>query len=193
MRVYDISRELFSAKVYPGDPKPYTEPIQRMDMGDDCNVTGYYASAHAGTHVDAPSHYIENGQTVDQLDLGRFMGPCTVVTVKGIVTGKDIDRLLATGCEKRVLFNGNGESFLAPSAAFALVEAGVLLVGTDALSIGAYGEEVQPHRELLGGGVPVLEGLKLRGIREGDYFLIALPVRMGGLDAAPARAVLLES
>lgn len=192
MKVYDISREFFSAKVYPGDPEPRLEPIQRMEMGDDCNVTAYYACAHAATHIDAPRHYFEDGKAIDQLELNRFMGSCSVVTVKGIVTGKQIDRLMASGCQKRVLFHGDGQAFLAPSAAFALAESGALLVGTDAPSIGAYGEETQPHRELLGAGIPVLEGLKLRGVREGEYFLIALPVLMGGLDAAPTRAVLLE-
>ena len=193
MKVYDISREFFSAKVYPGDPTPYKEPIQRLEMGDECNVTAYYACAHAATHVDAPRHYYEDGKTIDQMDLNRFMGPCSVVTVRGIVTGKQVDRLLASGCQKRILFHGDGQAYLAPSAAFALAEAGVLLVGTDASSIGAYGEEIQPHRELLGAEIPVLEGLKLRGVREGNYFLIALPILMGGMDGAPVRAVLLES
>ncbi len=192
MKVYDISREIFSAKCYPGDPAPHIEPIQRIETGDGCNVTAYYACAHAATHIDAPRHYFENGASVDQMDLARFMGPCSVVTVKGMITGKQIDHLMAGGCKKRVLFNGDGKAFLAPSAAFSLAEAGALLVGTDALSIGAYGEETQPHRELLGAGIPILEGLRLRGVREGDYFLIALPVCLGGLEAAPTRAVLLE-
>lgn len=191
MKIYDISRELFSTKPYPGDPKPYSEPLLRLETGDMINLSGYYAGSHSGTHVDAPSHYIYGGKTIDQLSISRFIGPCSVFTVKGLLTGKDMDRILQES-EKRILFHGNGQAFLTQSAAFTLAEAKVLLVGTDAPSIGMYEEEEKPHRELLGAEIPILENLNLQGIREGRYILSALPIKMAGMDGAPVRAVLME-
>lgn len=191
MKIYDISREFFTTPPYPGDPKPRWEPLERMDMGSEYNTSAYYAGTHAGTHVDAPLHYVFEGTDVAGLELSRFMGMCTVFTVKGLITGKDIDRMLLHS-QKRILFRGAGQAFLSQSAAFALAEAGVLLVGTDASSIGMYEQESAPHKELLQAGIPILENLNLHGIREGDYFLCALPVKMAGCEAAPVRAVLME-
>lgn len=191
MKIYDISREMFSTPPYPGDPKSRWEPLQRMDAGSEYNTSAYYACAHAGTHIDAPLHYVFEGTPIDQVDIHRFLGMCTVFTVKGLITGKDIDRMLLHS-QKRILFRGAGQAFLSHSGAFALAEAGVLLVGTDASSIGMYEEETPPHKELLQAGIPILENLNLHGVREGDYFLSALPIKMAGMEAAPVRAVLVE-
>ena len=192
MRIYDISRELFSCPPYPGDPKPWHEPLARIETGDGANVTGFYAGTHSATHADAPLHYFPDGQGIGELPPIHFIGPCSVFTVKGLLTGKDMERLLEKS-QRHILLHGNGQAFLSQSAAFTLAEAGILLVGTDAPSIGMYENEEQPHKELLGAGIPILESLDLQGIREGDYFLSALPLKMEHMDAAPVRAVLLEA
>lgn len=191
MKIIDISRELFSSPAYPGDPAPKRDVVRRMDLGDACNLSGFYACCHSATHLDAPLHFIEGGASVDRTDLRRCMGPCTVVEAEGIVTGADIDRL-PPQTEKRILWKGNGKAFLSRSAAFALAEAGFLLVGTDAQSVGSPENEAAPHRELLGAGIPLLEGLDLSAAGPGAYRLAALPLLLGGAEAAPVRAVLLQ-
>lgn len=191
MKIHDISRELFSTEVYPGDPVPYSEVVRRMDAGDICNLSGFFTGCHSATHMDAPRHFVIDGDTIDQLPVERFIGKCTVVTVEGIVTGEQIDKLLPS-CEKMVLFRGEGQAFLSQSAAFALVDGGISLVGTDAQSIAPIGDERAPHNELLSAGIPILEGIDLTGITDGTYTLIALPLKLKGLEASPVRAVLIE-
>lgn len=191
MKLIDISRDLFQTLPYPGDPVPSRDIVRRMELGDDCNLSGFYACCHSATHMDAPRHFIEDGDTIEKVDLSRCAGPCTVVEFGGIVTGSEIDRLPAN-CERRLLIKGDGGAFLSQSAAFALADAGFLLVGTDAQSIGAPSDTEQPHVELLSAGVPILEGLDLSAVAPGNYRLIALPLLLGGAEAAPVRAALLE-
>ena len=190
MKIIDISRDLFSVKPYPGDPEAKRDVVRRIDMGDACNVSGFYACCHTATHIDAPLHFIDRGDSIDKVDLSRFLGPCTVAEADGLLTGTDIDRL-PPRTEKRLLLKGNGNAFLTRSAAFALAQAGYLLVGTDAQSIGPHDGEAEPHRELLGAGIPILEGLDLSRVEPGAYRLAALPLLLGGAEAAPARAVLI--
>ncbi|MFR8229720.1 MAG: cyclase family protein [Anaeromassilibacillus sp.] len=191
MKVIDISRELFSTPVYPGDPVPRRELVRRMELGDSYNLSGFYTGCHSATHVDAPRHFIDDGKTVDEMELSCFVGRCTVVAAQGIVTGADIDRIMPY-CEKMLLFKGGGEAFLSTSAAFALASAGVTLVGTDAWSIGAPHAEEGPHVELLSAEIPILEGLDLSQVEEGTYTLIAFPLFLKGAEASPVRAVLLD-
>lgn len=192
MKVYDISRELFSADVYPGDPAPYAESIRRIDVGDEYNLSAFFTGSHSATHLDAPRHFIEDGTTVDRMPLETFVGPCTVVTVEGLVTGAQVENLLPR-CRGRILFRGGGEAYLERSAAFVLADSGVVLVGTDALSIAACQDESAVHRELLGAGIPILEGLDFTGVEDGDYMLAALPLKLRGLEASPCRAVLIRN
>jgi arylformamidase len=191
LKVIDISRELFNTPVYPGDPQPYRDLIRRMNMGDLYNLSGFYTGCHSATHVDAPRHFIEDGKTIDELGLERFTGKCTVVEASGIITGSDIDAILPK-LEKMVLFKGEGEAFLDPSAAFALSDAGIMLVGTDAQSIEVENETYPVHKQLLGEEIPILEGLELSGVQPGNYRLIAFPLLLGGAEASPVRAVLME-
>lgn len=191
MEIIDISRGLFSAKPYPGDPVPKRDIVRRIEMGDECNLSGFYACCHSATHMDAPLHFIEDGDPVEKIDLVRCIGPCMILEAEGLLTGADIDRITPLP-EKRILFKGGGKAFLTQSAAFALAQAGALLVGTDAQSIGAPEDEAAPHRELLGAGIPILEGLDLSAAGPGVYRLAALPLLLDGAEAAPVRAVLLK-
>ncbi len=187
----DISRELLHAPVYPGDPAPYREILRRTEQGDPYSLSAFYAGCHSATHIDAPSHFVPGGDTIEQVPLEHFFGPCAVVDAVGLITGADIDRL-AESCPKRILFKGDGQAFLTQSAAFALAEARFLLVGTDAQSIAAPGDEAAPHVGLLGAGVSILEGLDLRRAEPGLYTLCAFPLYLAGAEASLTRAVLLK-
>ena len=193
MHIYDISKELFSAPVYPGDPLPKKEHIQRIAMGDSVNLSSFYQCVHNGTHVDAPLHFYEDGASIDAFPLNPFIGECVVISVEpGILTGDDIERLMPKP-HKRVLFKGNGKCFLSQSAAFVLASEGVILVGTDAGSIAYQGDEQAPHKELLGKNIPLLEGLDLSEVAtDGKYFLCAVPLKLAGFEASPVRAVLAD-
>ena len=191
MKIYDISQEVFGCNVYPGDPSPKKIPQLRISNGDVCNLTAFEMCAHNGTHVDAPLHFWDEGSPVDDIRLNTFYGKCTVVTVEGILTGDDLDRMLPY-CRRRLLIRGHGNTFLSHSAAIVLAESKVVLVGTDADSIAPPFDEARPHRELARAGIVVLENLYLEDIHDGEYDLCAFPVRLGGLEAAPCRAILLE-
>lgn len=189
MRIIDISRELFTSPVYPGDPRPSFERLRRIDHGDGCNLSAFYTGSHSATHLDAPLHFVDGGETIDAFPLDRFFGRCTVVEAQGIVTGADIDRI-APSSQRMLLLKGKGQAFLSKSAAFALANEGFTLIGTDAQSIAALGDESAPHEELLGAGVLLLEGLDLSQVAHGEYTLAAFPLCVKGLEAALTRAVL---
>lgn len=191
MKIFDVSRELFSTPVYPGDPVSKRDLVRRMSMGDAYNLSGFYTGCHNATHVDAPRHFMEDGKTIDQMEPGAFMGPCTVVEADGLITGANIDAILPE-CEKMILFKGEGRAFLSASAAFALSDAGVRLVGTDAQSIETDDDTFPAHKQLLGMEIPILEGLDLSGIQPGNYRLIALPLFLAAAEASPVRAVLIS-
>lgn len=187
--LYDISVGMLKTKPYPGDPKCRVEKLSRIDMGDEYNLTTIYTCTHTGTHIDAPSHYIQDGDTVEKLPLDIFTGECSVVSIKGLVTGADID-IIMRKAKERILFRGNGRSFLSESAVFALVGWGIRLVGIDAVSIAMPDDETVPHCGLLMHGIPIIECLDLSDVEDGDYILYAFPIKLDGLEAAPVRAVL---
>lgn len=191
MKIIDISRDIMTCQNYPGDPKPELKALMRFEAGDYCNLSSLDFCLHTGTHVDAPLHFLEQGQAVDQLPLDAYIGECTVLSVEGILTGADIDKLLPKNCT-RLLLKGNGNAFLSQSAAFALASEGVFLVGTDAMTIACEQELCSTHHELLLAGVAVLEGLDLSNVSQGSYFLFAPPIKVGGADGAPTRAVLIK-
>ena len=190
MKIIDISQELLQAPVYPGDPVPTLEPLSCIALGDACNLTAAHLCLHNATHADAPLHFLEDEADIASLALEPFLGSCQVVTATGLLTGADMEQLVPTGCKRLLL--GLGNAFLTQSAAFVLADLGVRLVGTDAPSIGPEQDEAAPHKELLGTGIMVLEGLSLSQVKDGAYFLIAPPIKIAGADGAPVRALLLD-
>ena len=174
MIIHDISRDTLTTPVYEGDPETEVTAVRSMENGDEYNLSAVSMCVHAGTHIDAPLHFWEEGSPVDDMRLNTFYGKCTVISVEGILTGNDMERLLPY-CKRRVLFHGNGKTFLSHSAAIVLAESKVVLVGTDADS-----------------GIVVLENLDLDAVDDGEYDLCAFPVKLGGLEAAPCRAILFQ-
>lgn len=193
MKWIDISADLLTAPVYPGDPRPEIDEISRIENGDECNLSAMYVCLHAGTHADAESHFIEDGKTIDEMALDSYIGECLLVDFgPGLITGEDIERYVPEGTE-RLLIKGDGRAFLMEQAADELSFMGVKLVGTDAPSVGGDGvSQRKVHCALLGGGTAILEGLNLQLARPGRYFLVAPPVRIDGADGAPVRALLLQ-
>lgn len=192
MKIIDISKDIFKSEVYPGDPEPTAQRIEKMEDGAECNLTAMSLCLHNGTHIDAPRHFIEDGITAESLELSRFIGECLVVEApEGAMDKSFVESKLPEGC-KRILIKGNGKAYFAQSGAEAAAKAGLLLVGTDSNSVGTHGAQVAPHRALLGAGIPLLEGLDLLQVCPGKYFLVALPLKFGSVEATPTRAILIS-
>jgi arylformamidase len=189
MKIYDISQELFCSNVYPGDEAPTYERPMQIAKGDICNLTTLKMCAHNGTHVDAPYHFYDEGKKIDELDLNRVIGEATVVEFHGELKAEDIDTIMKTG-KKRILFKG--KTVVTLEAAIALNSHGVLLVGNESQTVGPEDGPAKVHYELLGKEVILLEGIVLKHVSEGNYFLNAAPLNLGGADGSPCRAILME-
>ena len=191
--IYDITQELFSCRVYPGDPKPVYERVMKTANGDMCNLTKFSMCAHNGTHVDAPFHFIGDGKTIDQVGLSSFVGDCYVGTKNGDVSADDAKALLAAakeaGAAERILIKG--EAVVTKEAAEVFAEAGILLLGNESQTVGPLEAPMEVHLILLGKGIVLLEGIELSEVPEGRYFLSAAPLNLGGADGAPCRAYLI--
>jgi arylformamidase len=182
--------------VWPGDPA-VTVSMEPFEHGQ---LTSLAMSAHTGTHIDAPLHFIAGGQSIDQMPLDATVGPCRVVEIADSVAIRSRE-VPALRPGERVLFktaNSLREGafdehfvYLAAECARRLVDEGVRAVGIDYLSIGGFHQDlVETHRILLGAGVWVIEGLRLAHVSAGEYELICLPLKVVGADGAPARAML---
>ena len=190
MIVYDITREMFSADAYPGDPIPRVRPLKTIAAGDGYHLSRLSIGSHISTHIDAPMHFIEGGRDCASIDLGRCMGPCVVVTAHGELTAGKMQKILTEHQRpSRILFRGN--ALLTEAAARVLTVYDVKLVGFDTLYIAASDVEHPVHVELLQRDVVILEDVNLDQIEDGRYFLIALPLKMEGMDGSPVRAVLM--
>lgn len=189
MRLHDITRELFAAPVYPGDPAPELTPVSRIEWGDAFNLSAVSLGSHSGTHLDAPLHAFSEGEDVAAAPLDACVGECTVVAFDGVLLGAQAEELLPR-CHPRILFKGRVQ--ISPSAAFVLSDERVRLIGVEGTSVAAPECEGPVHRQLLGGGPVLLEGLDLSRVHPGDYFLFAPPLKAAGADGAPVRAVLVE-
>ena len=183
----DITRDWMDAPRYPGDPAPRLEKPSDMHLGDVCNTSVIHACLHTGTHMDAPRHFLENGADITSVPLSVCMGDCCVIEASGILVGEQLEKYLWM-TPPRILFKG--DVHLSQSAAFVLLDAGVQLVGVEGTSVAPPDAEAEVHRLLLSSGVTVLEGLDLSKVSAGQYVLCALPLKIGGADGSPVRALL---
>lgn len=192
MKYYDITRELLSSPVYPGDREPELEKVFDMRKGADFNLCSLSCSLHAGTHCDAFLHFCRDGQDIASMPLDHFIGPCLLLSVPGhsLVTEDDLRDRIPEGT-RRLLLKSGGTSFLAPSGAAFLLRRGILVLGTDASSVAPPEDEAGIHVPLLSGGVALIESLWLEDVPDGEYFLSAAPLKIRGAEGAPCRAVLL--
>ena len=196
MKIYDISQEVFSCQVYPGDPKPEKKILKSMEKGEAYNLTAFDMCAHNGTHIDAPFHFIKDGKTVDEICLEAVVGMAYVAEHNGIVTADDAEKILKKAKKqnidsaKRILFKGDVEVSLEAAKVFA--SSNILLLGNEPQAIGPQNAPMAVHLELLGAGVILLEGIRLSKVPEGVYLLNAAPLNLSGADGSPCRAVLID-
>ena len=191
MKLYDISQEVFSCAVYPGDPQPEIQTLYSTAAGDLYNLTFFAMCAHNGTHVDAPFHFLHKGKTVDQMDLAHFVGDCYVARHQGDVTASDAEEILkeAHGAERILIA---GKATVTAEAAQVFAAGGIRLLGNEGQTVGPEDAPMQVHLILLGQGIALLEGIVLEAVPEGRYFLSAAPLNLGGADGAPCRAYLID-
>jgi arylformamidase len=212
-KIIDISVGISAdTPVYPGDPKPEIERIASIEK-DGFAVSRVSFGSHTGTHIDAPSHVIEDGRTIDQLPLDNLIGPAVVLDLAAkdeAISGTDLDaayRRFGNTASSTILLvktrdSGEGKytSFSDPSndrtfyldesAAEWILENGFNVIGIDGLSVDAQSRMVV-HRLLLGKGVLIVEYLDLHAVEEGVYFFACLPLKTVGCDGSPARAILM--
>ena len=195
MKIYDISQEVFSCQVFPGDPAPCKEELGSIEKGGLYNLTAFSMCAHNGTHIDAPSHFIQNGKTVDEIDLQAVIGRAYVAEHRGIVTAEDAEKILRQAGEidadaaRRILIKGDAEVSLEAAQVFA--SSGILLLGNESQTVGPKNAPMAVHLALLSVGVVLLEGIRLGDVPTGTYLLNAAPLHLADAEGAPCRAVLL--
>ncbi len=208
MAIIDISVPLQSGMVvWPGDRPVEVRRVRSLEQ-DGANVSELCLGSHAGTHVDAPAHFVAGGRTVDRLPLDVLTGPADVADLTGVeaaISARDLEALaLPADCQRLLLRTRNSlyweradDTFheeyvaLAADAADWIVQRGIRLVGIDYLSIEPYHLAGHPvHRALLGARVIVLETIDLSRVAAGRYQLWCLPLFIAGADGAPARAFL---
>ncbi|WP_027365490.1 cyclase family protein [Desulfotruncus alcoholivorax] len=205
MKVIDISMSIHQAMpVYKNKPekKPVLKFVQDFTISNSCE-SELIIGMHTGTHVDAPLHMLPGGNTVDRISLAKVVTECRVLDFTGLqdkITANNLATreiqpgafiLLKTKNSYKQNFDFNFV-FLEQSGAIYLKEAGVSGVGIDALGI----ERDQPghptHKTLFEAGIIIIEGLRLAGVEEGNYFLCAAPLKVVGAESAPARAFLIR-
>ncbi|WP_028515942.1 cyclase family protein [Ruminococcus flavefaciens] len=193
-KIIDISQEVFSCKVFPGDPAPQNTQLLSVTKGDICNLTQLSMCAHNGTHADAPFHFLNDGKTIDQLGLVPFVGDCFVARHDGNVTAADaagiMEKAKSAGAAERILIAG--KAIVTAEAARIFAEAGIKLLGNESQTVGPEDAPKEVHLILLGAEVVLLEGIVLDNVDEGRYFLSAAPLNLGGCDGAPCRAYLIK-
>lgn len=209
-KIFDITLTVTpNLPVWPGDPQVSLERFARMEEGAVCNISRMALGVHTGTHMDAPFHFVHGAETIETLPLERLIGPALVVELPQTCMSISAEVLhqaeIPASCT-RVLFKTRNSQFwqeqpqafhtdftaVAPDGAQWLVEHGVEFVGVDYLSVAAFNQGVPTHQVLLKAGVVILEGVDLNKVPAGWYQLVCLPLKLGGSDGAPARAVLIQ-
>lgn len=201
----DVSVPVRNGMLYwPDDPPVRIGLSLSIAAGDPANVTKLSISAHTGTHMDAPRHFIADGAGIDALPLEATIGPARVIEIadREVVSAEELAGHDLGAGERILLRTRNSERewwsedfdpgfvHIEPEAAELIAAAGVRIVGVDYLSVGGMESGAATHRALLGAGVWIIEGLDLTGVEAGEYELICLPLRVVGSDGAPARALL---
>ena len=201
----DISVTIKSGMArWPSDPEVRISRRKDMAKGDIDNVSLISMGAHAGTHMDAPLHFIKRGRSLDKMPLDATIGPARVLSIKDrkrITPEELIPYRIKQG--ERLIFKTSNSGFLktdkfrkdfvyiCPETAEYLVSKRVRTVGIDYLSVGGYHKDgALTHRTLLQAGIWIIEGLDLKGVKPGDYDLICLPLKILNSEGAPARAIL---
>jgi arylformamidase len=202
--IYDITRAITpDIAVFPGDTPVSLKQVMRMADGNSVNVSAITMSVHAGTHIDAPLHYSAAGISIDQVSPDVFLGPARVlsVDVAYTITQADLQRHHLTGVQRLLLHTSGSNTpddvfdtgfvHFDEAAAEYLGQLGLKLIGIDTPSVDQATSKALPaHNSFLRYNVIIMENLCLTGVPDGDYELMALPIKIKGCDAAPTRALL---
>ncbi len=195
MRIYDISQELTSCKVYDGDMPPTLDRVKSIKTGDSYNLSNLSLCLHNGTHIDAPFHFIEEGNTIEQIPLEKLVGYCFLYEHNGNVdedVARDILRKakeVDSECAKRILIKGN---CLITLAAANVLKEEIYLIGVESQTVGDENSLKDVHIAFMQNDVVLLEGVRLKDVREGRYLLNCAPICIKGVDGAPCRAILIQ-
>lgn len=195
MKIYDISQEVFSCEIYPGDPAPEKRLLCSIEKGELYNLTALSMCTHNGTHIDAPFHFLKDGKSVDAIALDAFVGMAYVAEYHGVVSAGDAVKIIEKAKEqsreaaKRILIKG--AAMVSEEAAKVFAEAEILLLGNESQTVGPEDAPMAVHLILLGADVVLLEGIRLSAVPEGVYLLNAAPLNLSGADGSPCRAVLI--
>ena len=194
MQIYDVTKDLSeSTAVYPGDPPIIFNRISDIELHHAFTLTSLSMGAHAGTHIDAPSHLVKGGLTINEIPLNTLIGLVQVLAVPNTVDAQSLISL--TDCNvPRVLLKTEGSNgHLTADGAEWLNRQGVKLVGIDAPSVDPPGgKSLIAHQILLGSGTIIVEEVDLTKIKSGFYNLFCLPLKLKGVEGAPARVVLTD-
>lgn len=207
MKFIDISVSVSKKlPLWPGNTPPLFEQVSNLKKGGTCNETFLHMNAHAGTHIDAPLHFIQDGDAIDKMDLSIFSGPAYVADFTSVkeITKTNLEKKNIPSHTTKLLFKtsnselwGNETEFkkdyvgLTPDGAEWIAANNFDLVGNDYLSIAKFEDAVEVHNILLGKGIAVLEGINLSSVEEGEYELTCFPIKLAGIEAASTRAVLI--
>lgn len=194
MKIIDISQEVLFCNIYPGDPIPKAERLNSMEKGEMYNLSSFSMCAHNGTHIDAPLHFIKDGKSIDEISPDSTVGYCYVAVHNGNVTAADAELMLEKAknadAGERILIAG--DVTVTEEAAEVFAKAGLRLLGNEGQTVGPKDAPMKVHKVLLGAGIVLLEGIVLKNISEGKYFLSAMPLNLKGFEGAPCRAYLIE-
>ena len=196
MKIYDISQKIFKCEVYLGDPSPKKNMLRLMENGDLYNLTEFSMCAHNGTHIDAPFHFINNGDTVDLIPLNSFVGMCYVASHCGILNKQDAINIISKAktcgeeATKRILIKG--DAIVSLEAAEVFEQEKILLLGNESQTVGPIDSPLEVHKLLLNSNIVLLEGIRLNDVSDGVYLLNAAPINLDGADGAPCRAILID-
>ncbi len=206
MIIHDISWPISADTTVYKDKKTINFQTLKMFEADGVRESIITFGAHTGTHIDAPSHFQKDGKTIDQLDLSQVIGKCKVFDMSGVSDAITQDYLENLDIQARdiVLFKTSNSAahptqafnphfiFLEISGAQYLAQRKVKAVGIDYLGIERGQAGHLTHKALFDHNITIIEGLRLQAVSQGSYFLCCLPLALVGLEAAPARAVLIE-
>lgn len=206
MKTIDISRSIHSGMpVWPGDTPVRIEQIMRIADGAAANLGSIKLSLHAGTHVDAPWHYADGGETIEKVPPEIYVGPGRVIDARGHKSfGRGLFESIDLAPTPRVLFRtdawSNPRAFpkdwpvMDEGLPAWLAAKGVKVIGFDVPSVDKFESKDLPvHAACFAANLLIIESLYLRGAAPGVYELIALPLRIKGGDGSPVRAVLRTS
>jgi arylformamidase len=201
LKIHDLTRTIDQdMRVYPGDPQPKFEPHATI-KDNNANVTRITLGSHSGTHVDAPWHFLQEGNTIDREPLDKFIGEAAIINASGknSITAEDFSGYDIRSNDIVLIYTGTSDrrtdfAYLDVSAAEWIVEHQAKCVGIDTASVEKYGKkDASVHKMLLARNIGIIENLaNLKQFAGSRMFFVCLPLPLKGIDGSPARAVLFD-